>query len=352
VTALVGDTPNAGEAAVLGKNTNTTPNAGFGVHGVSIAGGVVGESKTWHGVAGFSKSTTGGFGVYGKSLGAAVVGESGTWHGVAGFSESTTGGFGVYGKSKGAGVVGESSTWHGTAGFTDSTTGGAAIYGEHRANGNAIVGRSDGGIGVYAISTGHEAVHAETQSLGTAAIAAYNTNAQGTGAAIFAKKTGVLGHAGFFDGNVLVTGTFQADNIKSPNADFAEDFPIAEPLSAQPGMVMVLSDDEKLRPSDAAYDKRVAGVISGAGAYQPGVVLDRQEGQTGRMPVALLGKVYCKVDADYGAIAIGDLLTTSPSSGHAMKVSDPSRALGAIIGKALKALPTGRGMIPILISML
>jgi len=55
-----------------------------------------------------------------------------------------------------------------------------------------------------------------------------------------------------------------------------------------------------------------------------------------RKPVALFGKVYCKVDANLGAIEVGDLLTTSPTRGHAMKAQDPAqdplRAFGAAIG--------------------
>jgi hypothetical protein len=67
--------------------------------------------------------------------------------------------------------------------------------------------------------------------------------------------------------------------------------------------------------------------------------------------VALVGKVYCKVDAQYGPIEVGDLLTTSPTLGHAMKASDPLKAFGAVIGKALRPLLAGQGLIPILIAL-
>ena len=70
-----------------------------------------------------------------------------------------------------------------------------------------------------------------------------------------------------------------------------------------------------------------------------------------RMPLALVGKVYCKVDAGHGAIEIGDLLTTSPTPGHAMKAADPMRAFGAVIGKALRPLASGTGLIPILVAL-
>jgi hypothetical protein len=95
----------------------------------------------------------------------------------------------------------------------------------------------------------------------------------------------------------------------------------------------------------------VAGVIAGAGAYRPGIVLDRVASQGNRQPLALSGKVYCKVDAQYSPIQVGDLLTTSATPGHAMKAEDPARSFGAVIGKALQPLKNGEGLIPILVSL-
>jgi hypothetical protein len=57
------------------------------------------------------------------------------------------------------------------------------------------------------------------------------------------------------------------------------------------------------------------------------------------------------VDASYGPIEVGDLLTTSETPGHAMKAADASRAFGAVIGKALSALPEGRALVPILVAL-
>ena len=70
-----------------------------------------------------------------------------------------------------------------------------------------------------------------------------------------------------------------------------------------------------------------------------------------RIPVALAGKVYCKVDASFGAIELGDMLTTSATPGFAMKAQDPLRAFGSTIGKALSGLDAGCGLIPILVIM-
>jgi hypothetical protein len=114
---------------------------------------------------------------------------------------------------------------------------------------------------------------------------------------------------------------------------------------------MVIDESGGLTPSSRSYDKRVAGVISGAGEFRPGVILGRQERETDRMPVALVGKVFCKVDADVSSIEVGDLLSTSDTPGHAMKASDPSRAFGSIIGKALRPLTAGQGQISILVAL-
>src|SRR5262249_45894297 len=111
-------------------------------------------------------------------------------------------------------------------------------------------------------------------------------------------------------------------------------------------------EDGTLYQSQRAYDKRVAGVVSGAGEFKPGIVLDKQpQSQSNRKPIALLGKVFCKVDASYAPIQVGDLLTTSDTTGHAMKANDPLKAFGAIIGKALRPLKGGQGLIPILVAL-
>ena len=135
------------------------------------------------------------------------------------------------------------------------------------------------------------------------------------------------------------------------NGDCAEDFDVSESQEIDPGTVMVLDGDGKLEQSTGAYDKKVAGVISGAGEYRPGIILDKKESPNRRLPVALVGKVFCKVDAQYSSIEVGDLLTTSGTPGHAMKAEDPLKAFGAVIGKALRPLKAGTGLIPILIAL-
>jgi hypothetical protein len=81
--------------------------------------------------------------------------------------------------------------------------------------------------------------------------------------------------------------------------------------------------------------------------------LDRTQvkpGQIGGM-VTLGAYAHCKVDADIAPIAVGDLLTTSPTKGHAQKVLDPNKATGAILGKALGSLKKGKGKIPVMVML-
>jgi hypothetical protein len=148
--------------------------------------------------------------------------------------------------------------------------------------------------------------------------------------------------------SVRIDGT--AGDILLMNADCAEEFDVAGP-GVEPGTVMVLTDEGGLAPSCEPYDTRVAGVVSGAGSTRPGLILDRRPGQPGRLPVALMGKVFCQVDASATPVRVGDLLTTGCLPGCAMRATDPQRAFGAVLGKALAPLARGCALIPVLVTL-
>ena len=250
--------------------------------------------------------------------------------------ENTDGGDALrgYGTGAGRGVVGVSDSHTGVEG---NSTGGDGVFGS-----------SKSGTGVVGVSESGEAIHGETHSPGVAAIAAFNLAPNGTGAAVFARKEGSIGHAGYFDGDVHVTRSITIEgDVMLQNADCAEEFTVSDTSLAPPGTVLVIGDDGVAVPCAAAYDHRVVGVVSGGGDFRPALILDRQGGST-RRPVALMGKVFCQVDADQAPVRPGDLLTTAPTPGHAMRAVDAARAAGAMIGKALAPLEAGRGMIPIL----
>jgi hypothetical protein len=204
------------------------------------------------------------------------------------------------------------------------------------------------GPGVWAESTKWNGVHAQTLSDWAAAVAAIN-NGRGPGIWAQSVKGSIAGH---FEGNVEVKGNVEVTgDVFLTNADCAEDFEISAAEQVDAGTVMALNDMGQLEPGKMPYDKRVAGVVSGAGDLKPALILGRMKGEKDKLPIALMGRVNCRVDADFGPIEVGDLLTTSATIGYAMKASDPARSFGAVIGKALKPLKAGRDLIPILVAL-
>lgn len=262
---------------------------------------------------------------------------------------ASSGGNAMYGES--------SSPAHAAiAGIQTNTTPasvGAGVYGESRGGGAGVAGFNlgkaglgPGGPGGYFKSEQWEGVIAETMSRDRAAIAAFQRNPESEHPAIYAEHPAGR-TAAIFKGNVIVTG-----DLSFPGADFAEDFTIKDEVFAEPGTVMALNCAGELVPCVDPYEKKVVGVVAGAGSHRTGIVMDKQEkSAVRRQPIALVGKVFCKVDARYGAIEVGDLLTSSATHGHAMKAIDPARAFGSVLGKALAPLSDGLGLIPMLISL-
>jgi hypothetical protein len=67
--------------------------------------------------------------------------------------------------------------------------------------------------------------------------------------------------------------------------------------------------------------------------------------------MAMVGRVPTKVSAENGPIKPGDLLVTSATLGYAMKGTDRSQMLGAIVGKALGSLESGMGVVEVLVTL-
>ena len=133
--------------------------------------------------------------------------------------------------------------------------------------------------------------------------------------------------------------------------DLAEHFEVAE--GAKPGLLVAIDPRQpgKLAIARGAYNRKVAGVISGANQLAAGMVLTNPAGAKDSMPIALSGRVWVYCDATKNAIKPGDLLTTSRFPGHAMKAVNPVRAQGAIIGKAMTGLKAGRGLVLALVTL-
>ena len=212
---------------------------------------------------------------------------------------------------------------------------------ESSANAVGVQGKAHSGTGVLGLTDGGNHHH------GVVGISAAT---EGTSAGICGR--GKI--AGLFEGDVEVTGDIKL--LNSQLGDFAEDFDTSEE-NVEPGTVMVLSENGSLQLSCQKYDKKVAGIVSGAGGYKPAIILgekkrsDNTNKNKNRLPVALVGKVYCKVDARQSPIETGDLLTTSSTKGYAMKAEDPIKSFGAVMGKALGSLKDGLGLIPVLVTL-
>lgn len=144
-----------------------------------------------------------------------------------------------------------------------------------------------------------------------------------------------------FGGSVEVGG-----DIMLRGADCAEYFAAAE--ACEPGSVVVIDPHGLALACRHAADTAALGVVAGAGEYKTAIHLDAA--RTGcRVPVAMFGKVYCKVDASFGAVRPGDLLTTSPTEGHAMRARHDRLEPGTVVGKALATLDGGQGLLPVLV---
>ena len=134
-------------------------------------------------------------------------------------------------------------------------------------------------------------------------------------------KLDVRGHACFqgliSDNNATMTGVVALDDpgpaivgdvtvtgdVLLLGADCAEEFDVAVQQHLEPRTVVVIDQQGSLIESSAPYDRKVAGVVSGAGTHRPALILDKQTPvANNRVLIALLGKIFCKVDAQYSPI--------------------------------------------------
>src|SRR3984893_13078469 len=310
-----GYTVSANDSGVFGSNDGNGM-AGFSQDGIGVRGdsangiAAVHGNGAQNGVWGYSQD---GIGVRGDSAnGFAAVHGHGFQNGVFGYTVSANDS-GVLGSNGGSGngVAGFSQDGIGVRG--DSANGFAAVHGNGAQNG--VWGYSQDGIGVRGDSAnGFAAVHGHgfqhgvfgyTVSANDSGVLGSNGGSGNGVAGVSVSGNGVYGssqtgNAGFFQGNVTVTG-----DIFLPGADCAEDFDIASLEQVEPATVMSITNEGTMEPSRQAYDNRVAGVLSGAGIFKPGIILDRKASGKSRLPVALIGKVNCKVDADFAPIQVG-----------------------------------------------
>jgi hypothetical protein len=262
-----------------------------------------------------------------------------------------TANFGVFGRhdasahygrigSSTEGVYGASQT-EGTAGYLGGFNG---VYGENTTNGtNGILGGE-----LYGVFGTHSSGTSGGFANSVHGVVGVSNQANGAGG-VFLNTGG--GKA------MIAVGTAEVQILEiTGGSDLAEPFEIRSAQGKpQPGMVVCIDTHNagELVVSNKAYDRTVAGVISGAGGVNPGMIM-RQQGTVadGAYPVALTGRVKVLCEAGSEPIQPGDLLTTSGTPGHAMRVTDHTRATGATIGKAMSSLPAGqRGLVLVLVNL-
>ena len=380
-------TATSGEASGVYGQTDSSSDYAQGVRGYASA-----SSGETYGVSGQTDSSTfGTAGVYGYT--SAI---SGVTSGVYGEAVSASG-RGVYGAAPNYGLLGDATASDGVTfgvlGRSYSPSG-VGVYGMSLSGGTGVYAESDSGVGMHAVSNSDTAVWAQTSG-GIAAVDARNTGGGrgvyaesagpgGGGAAVYAQANhadgiALWGNSNSTDSTLVLRNDGTGDLIRGFNhdvwafrvendgrttvsvlaitggSDLSEQFDVtAAEGEVTPGLVVCIDVDHpgKLLVCNGAYDRTVAGIVSGAGGIEPGMVMGQQGSLAdGAYPVALTGRVYVWADASAGPIQPGDLLTTSDTLGHVMKVSDYTQAQGAIIGKAMSSLDQGQGLILILVSL-
>ena len=162
---------------------------------------------------------------------------------------------------------------------------------------------------------------------------------------------GTKGAITFPDGTVQTTAfTGAAPALRG--GDFAESINVSgERAKYEPGDVLVIdsSSPGKFLKSGVPYSTSVSGIYS----TKPGNVGRRQmtPQSADELPMAMMGIVPTHVTDENGPIHPGDLLVTSSTLGYAMRGTDRSKMLGAVIGKALGGLDSGKGVIEVVVTL-
>jgi len=260
---------------------------------------------------------------------------------------------GVYGEgATGNGVAGNSAGNDGISGGT-SAPGKSGVYAHAHGPSfnNGLYAESESGRGVYAIDGGPEPDDS------------YAVYSQGdiytTDDLVVADSLTVNGLATFNGGKVgYVVDIAQNDDsvslepgdvvaISGVGPAVAGEIPVIKVRRAtagEAGAVVGVVDQHYVSPQKMA---QTAGQVEtkAESAVDNGAVLPGEY-----LTVVTLGAYKAiKVDATHGAITPGSLLVSSPRPGYAMRAASPQP--GTIIGKALGALETGVGVIPVILTL-
>ncbi len=244
-------------------------------------------------------------------------------------------------------------------------------------SGNAVYGESYDLNGIYGISTGvgyaDNGVYGTTNSTSSTEAGVFGYSSANGSCGVYgnsASGSGVRGETARADGNyglytsdnAYIGGKLDLGGVVDPV--IGERFELDPDENIEVGDVVVVDEDSQyLTRCSEAYDAKVIGVV--------GPELDVKDGETmvitfgnraanrlpeinGETPARVIIKI--KADAKYGMIKRGDLLTTSPTPGHAMKAVPVEMngikiyPPGTIIAIALESLESGKGTLEVFVS--
>jgi hypothetical protein len=244
-----------------------------------------------------------------------------------------SGSLGVYGYSEqAAGVVGRSDNGNGVEGHT-TVVGKYGVYGKNESS------AADGGIGVVGYAPNGVGV------LG-----------QGPGWAVYARGGLRVEGYSIFDGGKSGYVVEVAQNDDGVPLEAGDVVVISGAGPAVIGEIPVI----KVRRAAAGGTGAVVGIVDKHYTPTPQGKADYQRSESAVDDAAIPPGEYLtivtlgaykviKVDASYGAIAPGDRLVASPNPGYAMRAVSPEP--GTILGKALAALSSGTGVIPVMVTL-
>ena len=239
--------------------------------------------------------------------------------GIAANSRNSSGSYGIVGHSIHVGMRGQSSGRDGN---------GAGVLGVCRFGAGGIFSSEHG---YSLIADGSGKLTGDFDS---------NINLMGDGKALLVKGDAE------FQGKLIIKNGNEASDFPAGLVEF---FEVDEAEYISPGDILVVSElgGSLLTRSRKSYSTSVIGVVSG----NPYISVNISGKEEKIYPVALSGKVLCKVDARNKPVNPGDLIVASDVAGCGMAGRiDSFDKIGSVIGKALDRLEDGVDLIPVFIT--
>lgn len=310
--------------------------------------------------------------LYGGGTNYGGYGSAGDYIGILGDNTHGFDSAGVYGTSSNGhnGILGDNFVGvKGTNSNGNYGTLGSANYGVYGSNGNVYGYLGGASYGVRGSSTISYGVYGSSSNAGSPGV--YGTGASAGVKGVSGTTSGILGDSvnnrgvtgdcspagcyglwtddSLYAGNgITVDGDAMcqdADGWIACNInDIAEDIYSKENLENGDVVIIDTENVEHVKKSNKPYDMLAAGIISSNPAFHI------KTSDTG-IPLALAGRVKAKASAENGPIKIGDLLTTSSTPGHLMRCENKEKCIGAIVGKALEPLASGKNKITVLVML-